>query len=80
MGAANDQRGSSLCAFATGLGLYFVFGRKRVTGTTMGGNRRSSYVWTPNVGWVAKKETADRDYEDYQNESWAFLISFLRWY
>lgn len=41
---------------------------------------RTGKVWVSSVGWVQKKTTEDRDYTDYENESWAFLISFWRWY
>lgn len=41
---------------------------------------RTGKVWMSGTGWVTKKLTEDRDYKEYQNESWAFLISFFRWY
>ena len=42
--------------------------------------RRTGKVWVSGVGWVQKKLTEDRDYSNYENDSWAFLISFFRWY
>ncbi len=42
--------------------------------------RRGGKVWVSGTGWVTKKVTADRDYSSYENDSWAFLISFFRWY
>lgn len=47
----------------------------------MAGARRTPSVFIPGVGWQKKKITEDRDYDSYDNkESWAFLISFFRWY
>lgn len=44
-------------------------------------DRRKASVWTPNVGWVKKSTTTERDYSEYsESDSWAFLISFWRWY
>lgn len=42
--------------------------------------KRGGKVWMGGVGWVSKREEADRDYSGYENDSWAFLISFWRWY
>lgn len=37
----------------------------------------SQRVWRPGH---KKKNEVERDYSEYQNDSWAFLISFFRWY
>lgn len=42
--------------------------------------KRVPSVFVGGVGWVQKKTTEDRDYEEYATETWAFLISFFRWY
>lgn len=45
------------------------------------GRRRASKQYVPGVGWTTKKLTQDRDYSEIaENESWAFLISFFRWF
>lgn len=44
------------------------------------GRHRTKSVWVGGTGWVVKKTTTDRSYDEYVNESWAFLISFWRWY
>ena len=46
------------------------------------GTRRTGKVWVGGVGWVQKKLTEDRDFAmtEEECESWAFLISFWRWY
>ena len=42
--------------------------------------KRTGKVWSAGVGWIQKRMTEERDYSEYANESWAFLISFFRWY
>ncbi len=43
--------------------------------------KRTGKVWSPGVGWVAKRPTKERDYTEYaESDSWAFLISVFRWY
>lgn len=42
--------------------------------------KRSGKVWSASVGWVAKKTTEAVNYEEFQDEGWAFLISFMRWF
>ena len=41
---------------------------------------RTGRVWVSGVGWVKKKTTEERDYSDFENDSWALLISYWRWY
>lgn len=41
---------------------------------------RRRHVWLPGSGWVQKRDTVARNYDELCNESWAFLISFWRWY
>lgn len=42
--------------------------------------RKRPHVYIRGYGWASKKEAANRDYEEYKDESWAFLISVWRWY
>lgn len=42
--------------------------------------RRTGKVWSADVGWIAKKPTENRDYGDYEDAFWAFLIWVIRWY
>lgn len=42
--------------------------------------RRGGKVWSAEVGWIKKRETDERDYSGFCNDSWALLISFFRWY
>jgi len=42
--------------------------------------KRKPKTFIGGVGWVAKKTTEGLDYGEYSSESWAFLISFWRWY
>ena len=42
--------------------------------------RRGGKVWSADVGWIKKRETEERDYSGFCNDSWALLISFFRWY
>lgn len=42
--------------------------------------RGAGKVWVPQMGWVKKAKTEARTYENELNDSWALLISFLRWY
>lgn len=44
------------------------------------GVRRGAKVWTAQTGWVRTKYAEDRSYDDFQNDSWALLMSFFRWY
>ena len=38
--------------------------------------RNKTYTKVANVGWVQDDGTQKRDYDEYCNDSWAFLISF----
>lgn len=42
--------------------------------------RRAGKAWTSSQGWVSVKPTAERDYTDYEDAWWAFLIWTFRWY
>lgn len=42
--------------------------------------RRKGKVWAAGVGWVSVKPTEERDYTDYTNASWAFLLWVFRWF
>nr|DAD71849.1 MAG TPA: hypothetical protein [Siphoviridae sp. ctoiW10]DAE40149.1 MAG TPA: hypothetical protein [Caudoviricetes sp.]DAG75567.1 MAG TPA: hypothetical protein [Caudoviricetes sp.]DAP82924.1 MAG TPA: hypothetical protein [Caudoviricetes sp.]DAV41976.1 MAG TPA: hypothetical protein [Caudoviricetes sp.] len=42
--------------------------------------RRSGKVWSATSGWVQKKETETRNYADYEDAWYAFLIWTGRWY
>lgn len=42
--------------------------------------RRGGKVWTAEIGWIKKKETEERDYAGFCDDSWALLMSFFRWY
>lgn len=42
--------------------------------------KRTGKVWSASVGWIAKKTTEAVNYEEFQDEGWAFLISFMRWF
>ena len=42
--------------------------------------RRAGKAWTSSQGWVSVKPTAERDYTDYEDAWWAFLIWVFRWY
>ena len=42
--------------------------------------RNKTYTKVANVGWVQDDGTQKRDYDEYCNDSWAFLISFFLWY
>ena len=42
--------------------------------------RRAGKAWTSSQGWVSVKPTAERDYTDYEDAWWAFLIWTFRWF
>nr|DAG69047.1 MAG TPA: hypothetical protein [Caudoviricetes sp.] len=42
--------------------------------------RRSGHVWSSSTGWIAVKQTEARDYSNYEDAFWAFLIWTGRWY
>lgn len=42
--------------------------------------RRVGKAWTSSQGWVSVKPTAERDYTDYEDAWWAFLIWTFRWF
>lgn len=41
---------------------------------------RTGKVWSASVGWIAKRPTEKRDYTDFENDGWALLISYWRWF
>lgn len=43
-------------------------------------SRRSGKVFTTSTGWVAKRTTEARDYDEYVDAWWAFLIWTFRWF
>ena len=43
-------------------------------------SRRLGKVFVGSVGWVTKKDTESRDYSEYANAWWAFLIWTFRWF
>lgn len=42
--------------------------------------RRHGKVWVSGQGWVFKKETEDRNYDDLINPTGAFVLWVFRWY
>lgn len=42
--------------------------------------RKIGMAWVEGRGWTKVNDEWARDYTEYANESWAFLISFFRWY
>ena len=42
--------------------------------------RRTGKVWVSGLGWVKKRATTERDYSAFEDDGWALLISFWRWY
>lgn len=46
----------------------------------MGSRKRNGKVWSASLGWVQVKSTESVNYDEFQEEGWAFLISFMRWF
>ena len=42
--------------------------------------KRGGKVWVSSIGWVTKKTTEAIDYAEFQEDGWALLISFIRWF
>ena len=42
--------------------------------------RRNGKTWSAAVGWVSVKPTESRDYSDYEDAFWCFLIWVFRWF
>ena len=42
--------------------------------------RRTGKAYVAGLGWVTKKPTQERSYENYEDAFWAFLVWIFRWY
>lgn len=42
--------------------------------------RRYGKVWVPGEGWATKRELEQRDYSNYSDQWYAFLIAVFRWW
>lgn len=42
--------------------------------------RRTGKAYVAGLGWVTKKPTQERSYENYEDAFWAFIMWVFRWY